>query len=115
MMALEDVVLIRVGAETYALPEAIVDGAQSVAEPADLPTLDLRERLRMPEEAPPTEQVLVACRRSTGPVGLLADSVVRRETAVIKPLPRRTRRPDFLGAIVTGAGRVVLVLDIERF
>jgi chemotaxis protein histidine kinase CheA len=33
---------------------------------------------------------------------------------MIKPLPSRTRRPYLLGAIVTGAGRVVLVLDIER-
>jgi two-component system chemotaxis sensor kinase CheA len=114
MMALEDVVLIRVGSETYALPEAIVDGVQPATEEADLPTLDLRERLRVPDEVPSNELVVVACRRSTGPVGLLADGVVSRETAVIKPLPRRTRRPDFLGAVVTGAGRVVLVLDIER-
>jgi chemotaxis protein histidine kinase CheA len=58
--------------------------------------------------------MLLLCRRSDGPIGLLADGVASRETAVIKPLPRRTRRPDFLGAIVTGTGRVVLVLDIEQ-
>ncbi len=114
MMALEDVVLIRVGMEAYAVPEAIVDGAQSAAEAADLPILDLRERLLVPGETPPTERVVIACRRSDGPMGLLADGVAGRETAVIKPLPRRTRRPNFLGAIVTGDGRVVLVLDIEQ-
>jgi two-component system chemotaxis sensor kinase CheA len=114
MMALEDVVLVRVGAETYAIPEVAVDGARPVGETADLPTLDLQERLQVPREVPSTAGVVVACRRTAGPVGLLADNVVRRETAVIKPLPRRTRRPYLLGAIVTGAGQVVLVLDIEQ-
>jgi chemotaxis protein histidine kinase CheA len=113
MMALEDVVLLRVGAETYAVPEAAVDGARPADETADLPTLDLRQRLSVPGEAA-AGQVVLACRRSIGPVGLLADGVVGRETAVIKPLPRRARCPYSLGAIVTGAGKVVLVLDIEQ-
>jgi two-component system chemotaxis sensor kinase CheA len=114
MMALEDVVLISVGMETYAIPEAVVDGAQPAAEAPELPTLDLWERLRVPGDGLPAERMLLLCRRSDGPIGLLADGVASRETAVIKPLPRRTRRPDFLGAIVTGTGRVVLVLDIEQ-
>jgi two-component system, chemotaxis family, sensor kinase CheA len=114
MMALEDVVLVRVGAETYAIPETAVDGVRPAAETADLPTLDLRRWLHVPGDGPPAERTLLLCRRSDGPLGLLADGVVSRETAVIKPLPRRTRRPDLLGAIVTGTGRVVLVLDIEQ-
>lgn len=114
MMALEDVVLISAGMETYAIPEAVVDGVQPAAEAVDLPTLDLRQRLRVPDDGSPAERTLILCRRSDGPLGLLADGVVSRETAVIKLLPRRTRRPDFLGAIVTGAGQVVLVLDIEQ-
>jgi len=114
MMALEDVVLVRVGAETYAIPEAAVDGVRPAGETADLPALDLRQRLHVPGDGPPAERTLVLCRRSDGPVGLLADGVSGRETAVIRPLPRRTRSPYLLGAIVTGAGRVVLVLDIEQ-
>jgi two-component system chemotaxis sensor kinase CheA len=114
MMALEDVVLVQVGAGTYAIPEAVVDGARPASEAADVPTVDLRQRLSVPGEIPLSEQVVIMCRRSAGPVGLLADGVVRRETVVIKPLPRRTRRPYLLGAIVTGAGQVVLVLDIEQ-
>ena len=114
MMALEDVVLVQVGTETYAIPEAIVDGALPAAEVVDLPMLDLRQRLSVPGKSSSSEKVIVACRRSAGPIGLLTDGVASRETAVIKPLPHRTRRPDFLGAIVTGAGQVVLVLDIER-
>jgi two-component system chemotaxis sensor kinase CheA len=114
MMALEDVVLISVGMETYAIPEAVVDGVQPSAQAPELPTLDLWEQLHVPGDGTPAERTLLLCRRSDGPLGLLAGGVVRRETAVIKPLPRRTRRPDFLGAIVTGAGRVVLVLDIEQ-
>jgi two-component system chemotaxis sensor kinase CheA len=114
MMALEDVVLVRVEEETYAIPEAVVDVARPAGEVADLPTLDLRERLRVPGDGPPAERTLLLCHCSGGPLGLLADSVTGRETVVIKPLPRRTRRPYLLGAIVTGAGRVVLVLDIEQ-
>jgi two-component system chemotaxis sensor kinase CheA len=114
MMALEDVVLVQVGAETCAIPEAIVDGARPAGETVDLPTLDLRRRLHVPGDGPAAGRALLVCRCTDGPVGLLADNVTRRETAVIKPLPRRTRRPYLLGAIVTGDGRVVLVLDIEK-
>jgi two-component system chemotaxis sensor kinase CheA len=114
MMALEDVVLVRVGEETYAILESVVDGVRPAAEVSALPTLDLRERLLVPGEPSSSERAVIACQRADGPTDLLADGVVGRETAVIKPLPRRTRRPDFLGAVVTGDGRVVLVLDIER-
>jgi len=114
MMALEDVVLVRVGEETYAIPETAVDGVRPAGEAADLPTLDLRQRLHVPGDGLSADHTLLLCHRSDGPLGLLADGVTGRETAVIKPLPRRTRHLYLLGAIVTGAGRVVLVLDIER-
>jgi two-component system chemotaxis sensor kinase CheA len=114
MMALEDVVLVRVGEETYAIPETAVDGVRSADQTPDLPTLDLRQRLHVPGDGPSAEPALLLCHRADGPLGLLVDGVTGRETAMIKPLPSRTRRPYLLGAIVTGAGRVVLVLDIER-
>jgi two-component system chemotaxis sensor kinase CheA len=114
MMALEDVVLVRVGEETYAIPETVVDGVRSAGEIADLPTLDLWQRLHVPGVGLSADYTLLLCHRSDGLLGLLVDGVTGRETAVIKPLPRRARRPYLLGAIVTGAGRVVLVLDIER-
>jgi two-component system chemotaxis sensor kinase CheA len=114
MMALESVVLVGVGPETYAVPEAFVDRACPAGEVAHLPTVDLSKRLQMAGEIPASERTLILCHRSEGAVGLLADGVVGREAAVIKPLPRRARRSDLLGAIVTGAGHVVLVLDVER-
>ena len=114
MMALEDVVLIKVGAETYAVPEPFVERACPAGEAAGVPTVDLWERLQVPGETVAVEPTLVLCRRSKGSLGLLADGVAGRETAVIKPLPPRTRRPNLLGAIVTGAGQVVLVLEIDQ-
>jgi chemotaxis protein histidine kinase CheA len=114
MMALEDVVLVRVGEETYAVPETAVDGVRPAGETADLPTLDLWQRLHVPGDGLSADHTLLLCHRSDGSLGLLADGVMGRETAVIKPLPRRARHLYLLGAIVTGAGRVVLVLDIER-
>lgn len=114
MMALEDVVLIKVGAETYAVPEPFVERACPSGDGVDLPVIDLWERLRVQGGAATAERTLILCHRSGGPVGLLADGVAGRETAVIKPLPPFTRRPGLLGAIVTGAGQVVLVLDVER-
>jgi two-component system chemotaxis sensor kinase CheA len=114
MMALEDVVLVGIGEETYALPETIIDGVRADKEVTDLPTCNLRQRLQVPDDGAVSQNVLILCQCSDGPRTLQVDRVLGRETAVIKPLPRCTRRPDFLGAIVTGDGRVVLVLDIER-
>jgi two-component system chemotaxis sensor kinase CheA len=114
MMALEDVVLLEVGAETYAIPEPYVERACPMDELTSVPTIDLWKRLQVPGETMATEPTLVLCCRSKGSLGLLVDGVAGRETAVIRPLPPRTRRPNLLGAIVTGAGQVVLVLDIER-
>jgi two-component system chemotaxis sensor kinase CheA len=114
MMALEDVVLLHTGAETYAIPELYVERVCPVGELTGVTTVDLWERLQVPGEAMGAEPTLVLCRRTKGSLGLLVDGVAGRETAVIKPLPPRTRHPDFLGAIVTGAGQVVLVLDTER-
>jgi chemotaxis protein histidine kinase CheA len=114
MMALEDIVLIRVGTETYAVPEPFVERACPAGEATDVPTVDLRQRLRVPGQTAAAERTLILCHCSQGSMGLLADGVVGRESAVIKPLPPCARRPELQGAIVTGAGQVVLVLDIER-
>ena len=114
MMALEDVVLLKTGAETYAIPEPYVERVCPTGELTGVPIVDLWKRLRVPGETMGAEPMLVLCRRSKGSLGLLVDGVAGRETAVTRPLPPRTRHADFLGAIVTGDGRVVLVLDIER-
>jgi two-component system chemotaxis sensor kinase CheA len=114
MMALEDVVLLKVGAEIYAVPEPSVERVYPVSEPTDVPTVDLWERLRVPGEAATAARTLVLCHRSQGALGLLVDGVAGRETAVIKPLPPRMRRPSLLGAVVTGAGQVVLVVNVEQ-
>lgn len=113
-MALEEIVLVRVGPETYAIPQSAVERAGPVEEAAGLPVLDLRERLQVPG-AISSEGVLLVCRRhGEQPVGLLVDEVAGRDEAVIQPLPRRARRPGLLGAIVTGDGQVVLTLDVEQ-
>ncbi|MFQ6100488.1 MAG: chemotaxis protein CheA [Anaerolineae bacterium] len=114
MMALEEVVLVQVGPETYAIPQASIDRAGPAGKDEDIPTLDLWERLQVPGDAPPADRTLIVCQCSRGQVGLLADGVVGRDAVAIRPLPQRARCSGLLGAMVTGAGRVVLVLDVER-
>lgn len=112
-MALEELVLVNVGSETYAISQSVVERACRPQQADDLPILDLRERLQVPG-AISSEGVLLVCRRSGGQVGLRVDEVAGHDEAVIQPLPRRAREPGFLGALITGSGQVVLVLDLER-
>lgn len=113
MMALEEVVLVRVGSETYAIPQAVIDHTcRAGAE--DVPALDLRERLNVPLDVSPSDGVLIVCRLVDRQAGLLVGGIAGRDEAVIKPLPRCAQRSYLLGAIVTAAGRVVLVLNVEQ-
>jgi two-component system chemotaxis sensor kinase CheA len=114
LTALEEVVLVQIGTEIYAIPQAFVDRARPAQETENLPVIDLQKRLRVPGYVPPPDHMLLVCQRSRGQVGLLVDAIVGREAAVISPLPKRVQRPDLLGAIVTDHRQVVLVLDVER-
>jgi two-component system chemotaxis sensor kinase CheA len=114
MLALDELVLLRVGTETYAVPQASIERVCSVDESAGLKVLDLWARLEVPGERGPGERSLIVCHRAEGQIGLLADGVAGRDEYVVRPLPHRARRPGLLGAVVVDGGRVVLVLDVER-
>jgi two-component system chemotaxis sensor kinase CheA len=114
MFTLEEVVLACVASEVYAIPQSCIERVYPYHHPVDVPTVDLRRRLAVADGDGPGDRILIACRRDDGPVGLLADRVVGRDEVVIRPLPRRARRPELLGAVVSQDGRVVLVLDIQQ-
>jgi two-component system chemotaxis sensor kinase CheA len=114
MLALDEVVLIRVGAETYAIPQSSVERVCSAKETDGLTVVDLWSRLQVPGDSVPDERVLIVCHRAGGQVGLLADGVLGRGEQAIRPLPRKARQPELLGAYVADGGQVVLVLDVER-
>jgi two-component system chemotaxis sensor kinase CheA len=115
MLALDEVVLLRVGAERYAVPQAAVVRVCHEEKPDDLEVLDLGARLQVPGDSVSSERVLVVCQRVAGRIGLLADGVVGRDERLVRPLPRRARQPELLGAIVADGGEVVLVLEVEQF
>ena len=114
-LALQEAVLIQVGRETYALLQASVERADPASQPIpdDVPVLDLWQRLDVPGEPPPTMRTLLFCRRANGRVALPIDGIVARDQVVIRPLSRRAWRPGLLGAVITAAGQVVLVLDLD--
>jgi two-component system chemotaxis sensor kinase CheA len=112
LMALEEMVLVRLGPEMYAIPQAVVEHT-CPAGTEDIPVLNLRERLHVPAGESSSNSVLIVCRFADRHFGLLVDGIAGRDEAVIKLLPRCARRPYLLGAIVTGAGEVTLALDIE--
>jgi len=107
------VVLVRVGSEMYAIPQAVIDHT-CLAGSENVPALDLGERLHVPSGESSSHGVLIVCRFADRQVGLSVDGIAGRDEAVIKPLPRYARRPYLLGVVVTAAGRVVLVLDVEQ-
>jgi chemotaxis protein histidine kinase CheA len=113
-MALEEVVLVKVGPEVYAIPQAVINRVDTAAAADGPPTVDLWGRLEVPGDMSPSERTMVICYRPLDQVGLLVDGVVGRDEAVIRPLPRRARHPGLLGAIVTGDGRVILVLNVAQ-
>lgn len=49
-----------------------------------------------------------------GPLGLVVDQVRGREEVVIKPMPRALRKvKGYVGATLTGDGRMALILDVD--
>lgn len=133
------VLLVRVGAERYALPmtavHAIEEAGQESSRAAAL------VRLADLVDAPPPGEERRRARGDPGPgperrrrdrfvvlieppftrddlaqalLGCVVDDVLRRDLVVVRPLGRRFAPPGVDGAALLGDGRVVLVLDPWR-
>jgi chemotaxis protein histidine kinase CheA len=131
------VLLVRAGAEQYALPMSSVTAVLEIDDgmSREAPLIRLHDLVDPPVETErrrgqgqvPVERrmrdrfvVLITppFTRGEGPTeGALAcvvDDVIRRDLLVVRPLGHRFAPPGIDGAVILGGGQVVLVIDVWR-
>jgi two-component system chemotaxis sensor kinase CheA len=129
-VAMQPVLLVRVGQEVVAIPVSKVFGAaQARVEALDraggapqlsfggghVPVLDLGVLLGMGAAATGTRRSVVITESDAGRVGLAVDQLLGQEDAVLKPLHGPLSLVPGLSAVtVLGNGRPVFVLDVPR-
>ena len=129
-VAMQPVLLVRVGQEVVAIPVSKVFGAaQARVEALDraggapqlsfggghVPVLDLGVLLGMGAAATGTRRSVVITESDAGRVGLAVDQLLGQEEAVLKPLHGPLSLVPGLSAVtVLGNGRPVFVLDVPR-
>jgi two-component system, chemotaxis family, sensor kinase CheA len=129
-VAVQPVLLVRVGEEVLGLPIAKVHGAAQVAmsrldRSRGAPVLpydgelvavhDLRRLLGLPDAACGDERAVVVAEGGEGRVGLAVDALLGQQEAVLKPLATPLDAVAGLSAVtVLGNGRPVFILDLQR-
>jgi chemosensory pili system protein ChpA (sensor histidine kinase/response regulator) len=126
-VAISDALMVRVGAETFAVPVPAVkaamqirpedvrsfDGAESIeidSEPVDL--VRLGRLLRIPSDADGGSLSIVTLRTGRKTLAMAVDEFLLKEEIVIKSLGGFLQgMGPFSGATVTGEGQVILMLD----
>ena len=129
-VAMQPVLLVRVGQEVVAIPVSKVHGAaQARVEALDraggapqlafggghVPVLDLGVLLGTGPDPAGERRSVVITESDTGRVGLAVDQLLGQEEAVLKPLHGPLSLVPGLSAVtVLGNGRPVFVLDVAR-
>jgi two-component system chemotaxis sensor kinase CheA len=129
-VAVQPVLLVRVGEEVLGLPIAKVHGAAQVemsrlersrGEPVlpydgDLvPVHDLTRLLGFPADVARDERSVVVAEGGEGRIGLAVDALLGQQEAVLKPLGAPLDAVPGLSAVtVLGNGRPVFILDVQR-
>uniref|UniRef100_UPI001F578A68 chemotaxis protein CheA n=2 Tax=Anaeromyxobacter TaxID=161492 RepID=UPI001F578A68 len=129
-VAVQPVLLVRVGEEVLGIPIAKVHGAAQVAlsrlersqgtpvlehEGALVPVHDLTRLLGFPGAPFDERSVVVADGGDGGRVGLAVDALLGQHEAVLKPLGEPLDLVPGLSAVtVLGTGRPVFILDVQR-
>jgi two-component system chemotaxis sensor kinase CheA len=129
-VAVQPVLLVRVGEEVLGLPITKVHGAAQVeisrldrsrGAPVlpvggDLvPVHDLSHLLGFPEPAHRGERAVVVTEGGDGRIGLAVDALLGQQEAVLKPLgPPLEGLPGLSAVTVLGNGRPVFILDVPR-
>ncbi|MEI6225444.1 MAG: chemotaxis protein CheA, partial [Deltaproteobacteria bacterium] len=129
-VAMQPVLLVRVGQEVVAIPVSKVYGAaQATMEGLDraggapqlafagghVPVRDLGELLGAGAAPPGVRRSIVITESDTGRVGLAVDQLLGQHEAVLKPLHSPLSLVPGLSAVtVLGNGRPVFVLDVPR-
>jgi two-component system chemotaxis sensor kinase CheA len=129
-VAVQPVLLVRVGEEVLGLPIAKVHGAAHVelsrldrsrGAPvlayggALVPVHELTRLLGFPPDRVRDEQAVVVAEGGDGRVGLAVDALLGQHEAVLKPLGVPLDAVPGLSAVtVLGNGRPVFILDVQR-
>jgi two-component system chemotaxis sensor kinase CheA len=129
-VAVQPVLLVRVGEEVLGLPITTVHGAAQVqlahldrSRGAPMlpvgdelvPVHDLAHLLGFPEPAPRAERAVVVADGGEGRIGLAVDALLGQQEAVLKPLGPPLEGLAGLSAVtVLGNGRPVFILDVPR-
>ncbi len=129
-VAVQPVLLVRVGEEVIGLPIAKVHGAAEVemgrletsqGSPvlsyggSHLPVHDLARLLGIPGDAPRPTRSVVVTESEGNRIGLAVDGLLGQEEAVLKPLNEPLDLVPGLSAVtVLGSGRPVFILDVPR-
>ncbi|WP_242344806.1 chemotaxis protein CheA, partial [Anaeromyxobacter terrae] len=129
-VAVQPVLLVRVGEEVLGVPIAKVHGAAQVAlsrlersqgtpmlqhEGVLVPVYDLARLLGFPGAPFDERAVVVADGGDGGRVGLAVDALLGQHEAVLKPLGEPLELVPGLSAVtVLGTGRPVFILDVQR-
>jgi two-component system chemotaxis sensor kinase CheA len=129
-VAVQPVLLVRVGEEVLGLPIAKVHGAAQVemsrldrsrgapvlAYDGELVAVhDLRALLGLPDDARGDDRAVVVAEGGEGRVGLAVDALLGQQEAVLKPLATPLDAVAGLSAVtVLGNGRPVFILDLQR-
>jgi two-component system chemotaxis sensor kinase CheA len=130
-VAVQPVLLVRVGEEVLGLPIAKVHGAAQVVLstldrtqgapvlPYDggmVPVHDLSRVLGFPEAIGRDERAVVVAEVGEGArVGLAVDTLIGQQEAVLKPLGQPLEQVPGISAVtVLGNGRPVFILDVQR-
>ncbi len=129
-VALQPVLLVRVGDEVLGLPIAKVHGAAQVemsrldrSEGTPVlpyggglvPVHDLTRLLGFPGDGARDERAVVVAEGGDGRVGLAVDALLGQQEAVLKPLGSPLDAVPGLSAVtVLGNGRPVFILDVQR-
>jgi two-component system chemotaxis sensor kinase CheA len=129
-VAVQPVLLVRVGEEVLGVPIAKVHGAAQVTlsrlersqgtpviphEGALVPVHDLARLLGFPGAAGDERAIVIADGGDPGRVGLAVDALLGQHEAVLKPLGEPLENVPGLSAVtVLGNGRPVFILDVAR-
>ncbi|MGH7372923.1 MAG: hybrid sensor histidine kinase/response regulator [Candidatus Rokuibacteriota bacterium] len=126
-VAIADALMVRCGAEIFALPLTAVSVMRSVA-PSEIVSAGSRETVRLDDQVidlvrldrvlglagspPPLRLPVVVLRGGGRPFGVLVDELLGKEEIVIKTLGAFLEGAGpFSGATISGEGRVILLLD----
>jgi two-component system chemotaxis sensor kinase CheA len=129
-VAVQPVLLVRVGEEVLGIPVGKVHGAAQVdlarldrsrGEPVLphagqlVPVHELSRLLGFPERPGQHERAVVVAEGGDGRIGLAVDALLGQQEAVLKPLgPPLEAVPGLSAVTVLGNGRPVFILDVPR-